>query len=137
MIEIIGRTELHPTEDAEKVRSAIRKIFPGSTIEERESEILFKTDDVDEFLKIISDQRIRDTAVMVFERSLCEDKTFFHLHKQAASVGVVNLSDGASTLGDLEVKVIEGAQDLIRRTAPRAMVDNSVQHHLNTDQDNS
>ena len=113
MVLIEGRVALQPTEDPDKVRLSISNIFPDSTIEKEEKGFRFSTNDVDKFLEIIREHRIRDTAVMILERSAREGISGFYLNKQAAFMGVVNFSEGDSTLGDIEVVVKEGAEILI------------------------
>ncbi len=118
MILIEGRVAIHPTEDREKVRSSILNIFPDSSIQEIDDYLLFTGKDIDTFTEIIRDHSIRDTASMVMERARIEDTTSFYLYKQAAFMGVVNFTEGGSTLGDIEVQVKEGAVEFIELIRP-------------------
>jgi predicted RNA binding protein with dsRBD fold (UPF0201 family) len=117
-VRLRGSTPVNPTEDSGKILRSIISIFPDSEIEEQTGRITFETADVARFLEILRDHQIRDTAVMVLERALESDSTRFFLNKQAAFMGRVNFTDGASTLGDIEVTVEEGASELIRKIRP-------------------
>jgi len=115
---IKGSSRIHLTEDPEKVRSSIENIFPGSKLEMDGLSIFFSTDIVDNFIKVLMEQQIRDTAGMVLERNTKDDTTSFNLNKQAAFMGNVNFADGDSALGDIEVEVPEGASEFIEMIRP-------------------
>ncbi|MBN1391000.1 MAG: hypothetical protein JXA22_10215 [Candidatus Thermoplasmatota archaeon] len=114
-----GICPIGSTEDPEKVRQSILNIFPQSEIETRKDGVTFNTSDHSMFIDILREQQIRDTAVMLMEGRLKEDSTRFFLNKQAAFMGRVNFTDGDSTLGDIEVKVLEGGHELIEEIRPR------------------
>ncbi len=118
MILIEGRVAIHPTEDPDRVRSSVLNIFPDSSIREIDDHLLFTSKEIDTFAEIIRDHSIRDTASMVLERARIEDATSFYLNKQAAFMGVVNFTEGESTLGDIEVQVKEGAREFIESIRP-------------------
>jgi hypothetical protein len=115
---IEGRVALHPTEDPGKVKSSISNIFPGSEIRKGVDGFHFITNDADNFIEIIREHRIRDTAVMIMERSRRGGYSSFFINKQAAFMGVVNFTEGDSPLGDIEVEVKEGAEKLIDSARP-------------------
>ncbi|MBN1539201.1 MAG: hypothetical protein JW939_03580 [Candidatus Thermoplasmatota archaeon] len=114
-----GICPIRPTEDPEKVLRCVLNIFPQSETVINDGSIRFHTDDPSRFIHILRDQQIRDTAVMLIESGLKGDSTFFHLNKQAAFMGRVNFTDGNSTLGDIEVTVVEGGRDLVEEIRPR------------------
>lgn len=118
MVLIEGKVALHPTEDPEKVKSSITNIFPESDIKKEVDGFHFITNDADYFIEIMREHRIRDTAVMIMERSRRGVYSRFFLNKQAAFMGVVNFTEGDSTLGDIEVEVKEGAEELIDSVRP-------------------
>lgn len=107
------RAPVHPTEDALKVRSAAFQIFPDGVLRADGDLIVLVAGSMNAFVHKVKDQRIKDSALMVIRRSLDGDSLHFFLNKQAAFMGVVNLTDGSSLLGDIEVKVIEGAEELL------------------------
>ncbi|MGA1793661.1 MAG: RNA-binding domain-containing protein [Thermoplasmatota archaeon] len=113
-----GRIPVLPTEDPEKVLQCILNIFPGSEVQTSEDEMTFRSADASRFLELLKEQQIRDTAIMVIERSFSGDRASFTLNKQAAFVGKVNFTDGSSHLGDLEIEVTEGAAELIENIRP-------------------
>ena len=55
------RTALRPTEDPEKVRTAIRNIFPESEITAEEGEIVAKTGSLDRFKTLNPQPAIHST----------------------------------------------------------------------------
>lgn len=114
-----GICPIRPTEDPEKVLRCVLNIFPQCITRSDEEILHFRTDDPSMFIQILGDQQIRDTAVMVIEGRLKGDSTSFYLNKQAAFMGRVNFTDGNSTLGDIEITVVEGGQELVEGIRPR------------------
>jgi len=113
-----GRTPIHPTEDPEKVLRCIFSLFPDCDHSITEGTIRFSTSDLDQFIEMLREQQIRDTAAMVLEKGLSGEKTSFHLNKQAAFMGKVNFTDGGSNLGDLDITLSEGAREFIEEITP-------------------
>ena len=111
-----GSVPVMPSEDRRKVLSCILNLFPNSEIEESGSRIDFISKNADVLIEKLADQQIRDTAVMVLQRAQNGDMTSFYLHKQAAFMGKVNLSDGTGTLGELRV---QNAADARRKRSGR------------------
>ncbi|MGA1819685.1 MAG: RNA-binding domain-containing protein [Thermoplasmatota archaeon] len=114
-----GSAPVFPTEDPEKVLLCILNIFPDSEVSTSENEISFSSTDASKFMELLREQQIRDTAVMIIERGTSGDSASFNLNKQAAFVGKVNFTDGSSPLGDLEIDVIEGVEELVESIRPR------------------
>jgi hypothetical protein len=115
MIE--GKVPIYPTEDPDRIVQCIMNIFPLSDIVRGEDEIVFSSPSAQQLVILLEEQRIRDTAAMVFRRAMMEDATSFFLNKQAAFVGKVNFTEGRSSLGDIRVDVLKGASELIRDLA--------------------
>jgi predicted RNA binding protein with dsRBD fold (UPF0201 family) len=113
-----GRTPVNPTEDPRKVLRCILNIFPNCEHELGEENIGFSTYDLQRFIEILRDQKIRDTAAMVMERGLHGDTTSFFLNKQAAFMQKINFTDGDSILGDMEITIVDGVQELLEAIAP-------------------
>ncbi|MCU0799328.1 MAG: hypothetical protein MUC62_06615 [Candidatus Thermoplasmatota archaeon] len=129
-MKVLIRTDIHPTEDPEKVKASVLNIFPRAKLSIDGSLIEGTTDDLERFIELLKDLRIRDTAVSILKRPLSGDRTAFHLHKQVAFASKVNFTEGTSSLGDITVEVMSGASELIERVTPPQ--DSTVQHHLNT-----
>jgi len=117
-MKVKGLSPIHPTEDPEKVLGSILNIFPSAENVVSSDSITFTCPDLDRFKELLMDQQIRDTAVMVIGKGLNGDSSDFFLNKQAALVERINFTDERSTLGDIEVKVMEGARQLISDITP-------------------
>ena len=113
-----GSVVINPTEDPEKDLRCIFNIFPDCDTVVTDVGIEFSTGNLDRFVEILTEQQIRDTALMVIGRELEGDTARFHLNKQAAFMGYINFTDGDSTLGDLSILVREGSRDLIEVIRP-------------------
>ena len=112
-MKLTGSAAVHPTEDQDRVSSAILNIFPAARLVSTGTSVEFETSFADRFVEALREQQIRDTAMMVLKNAMEGGSTSFHLNKQAAFMGKVNFTEGRSTLGDIEVTVIEGAELLI------------------------
>jgi predicted RNA binding protein with dsRBD fold (UPF0201 family) len=117
-VELKGRATIRPTEDPEKVLRSIFNIFPEGEHTMEEGMIEFSSDDLSRFIEILREQQIRESAIMVMKRNSSNDSTSFFLNKQAAFMGKVNFTDGDSNLGDLEIKIITGAEELLGVITP-------------------
>ena len=117
-MKLKGRTPIKATEDPQKVLQCILNIFPVCDHEIAGREIQFITDDIDHFTEILKDQQIRDTASMVIGRSMEGDASSFYLNKQAAFMERINFTEGDSNLGDVEIKILEGARELLDAITP-------------------
>jgi len=107
---------LHPTENPDKVMTALRNLFPDVRIESTERRIVGTTENLDRFRELIGNQRIRDTARRQLLAGRRENRTHVSLSKQAAFVGVVNFA-ASSPLGDISVEIesddLEAAIDYV------------------------
>jgi predicted RNA binding protein with dsRBD fold (UPF0201 family) len=117
-MKLKGRTPIRSTEDPEKVLSCVLNIFPNCRYESVKDEIIFDTVDLERFIELLGSQQIRDTAVMVLERKLEKDASSFFLSKTAAYMGKINFTEGGSTLGDIEITIVDGARELIEGITP-------------------
>lgn len=110
---------VNPSEDPDKVLSAIMSMFPDATVELGESGFTGTVPTLDTFAKRIRGQRILDAARSILLRNLHGSRTRMSLNKQVATVGKVSFADRNPVLGAIDV-VIEG-EDLeayIDRVAP-------------------
>ena len=108
-----------PSEDPEKVRTAILKVFPDAELGTGEDEIKGRTDNLDRFSKQIRKQKILDTTRSVMIHGKRGDRTRFFLNKQVAFVGKVSFCEERTILGTIKVVVTdEDIDGLIDRVAP-------------------
>ena len=116
-MRIVARAPCFPTEDKNKVRQALLNIFPRSEVEEREDELIARTDSGDKLRQIILDHHIRDTARSVMLRGRTGDRSYFRLNKQVAFVGKVSFVEDIPALGAINVEIededLDGAIDLL------------------------
>ncbi len=118
-IEIIIETEVYPTEDVEKIKDAILKIFPDAKIEVLAGEIRALSQSIENFGKILKEERIRDAARSVLLGNLYDDEIIFGINKQAATVGKISFSVGNVPLGDMKITIRgENLRDVVDRIAP-------------------
>ena len=110
---------VHPSEDPEKVKTAIMKIFPNAVLEESEDGFTGKAVGLERFSKQIRKQKILDTTRSVMIHGKRGDRTRFFLNKQVAYVGKISFCEERTILGTIKVVVIdEDIEDLIDRVAP-------------------
>lgn len=114
-----GSVRIFPTEDPIKVRRSIENIFPDAEITEKGDLFSFSTSDLSEFINKITDQIIGSSAARVIDNNTMESESTFYLNKQAAFAGSVNFSGGDSTLGDIQIRVTEGVDDILSRIEDR------------------
>ena len=116
-IEII--CPVYPSEDPEKVKTAILKVFPNATLEESDMGIKGTTDNLDRFSKQIRKQKILDTTRSVMLHGKRGDRTRIFLNKQVAFVGKVSFCEEKTILGTMKVVIIdEDIDGLIDKVAP-------------------
>lgn len=110
---------VYPSEDPEKVRTAILKVFPDAQLETTDENITGTTESIERFSKQIRKQKILDTTRSVMIRGKRGDRTRFFLNKQVAFVGKISFCEEKTILGTIKVLVIDDDIDaLIDRVAP-------------------
>ena len=110
---------VYPSEDPEKVKTAILKVFPNATLEESDMGIKGTTDDLDRFSKQIRKQKILDTTRSVMLHGKRGDRTRIFPNKQVAFVGKISFCEEKTILGTMKVVIIdEDIDGLIDRVAP-------------------
>jgi predicted RNA binding protein with dsRBD fold (UPF0201 family) len=116
------RTLLRPTEDPEKVRTAILNLFPESEISVGQGEVTAKAASLERFKTLIRNQKILDSIRKTLLSGVSPASTTISLNKQAASVKRVSLSEGKAALGNMEVTIeSEDIERLIDEVAPRTV----------------
>lgn len=123
---------IRPTEDPEKVRAAIEKLFPGAKIEVHEDRATATAPDMERVRELIRSTRIPDTARGVMLAGLSMDGTAsrFLLGKQAAAAGRVHFGALRSPLGDLEVSIFGDGEHEVERFLYRLAPDTTVEPEL-------
>ena len=96
---------LYPTESADKVKSAILKIFPDAELEVKKERITGNASDLERFREILRGLRIRDTARHYLIGHLKDGVMEFSISKQAAYVGKISFGGNNPALGEIDVKI--------------------------------
>ncbi|MCK5644106.1 MAG: hypothetical protein KAJ19_25125 [Gammaproteobacteria bacterium] len=121
--------EVNPTEDLEKVKSAVENIFGNMSFKilpaRRGSLLIAETQGMDG-LALLHDlfrkERIRDAARRVLRKGTSDKSVVFHLNKQVAFVGHISFSKaiGESPLGPIKVEIrCDNPQKLVEQLAPK------------------
>ena len=118
-LEITIETEINPTEDVEKIKNAILSIFPDARFELLAGEIIARSSSLENFGKILKEERIRDAARSVLLGNLYDDEIVFSINKQVATVGKISFSVGNAPLGDIKITIKgENLKELIDIITP-------------------
>lgn len=102
------RAEVHPTEDPEKIKEAIRKILPDISLTLKGDFVVGNAsslDSLEQFKSKLRSQAIRDSARKVMREGREDDSLSFMLNRQAATVGKISFSDGETALGPIVVTI--------------------------------
>jgi len=111
--------DVYPTEDPEKIKDAILKLFPDAKLTLLPGKIRGIVYNLDEFGKILREERIRDAARAVFLSSLKNNEIYFELNKQAATKGKISFAVGKVPLGSIKIRIKgDGLLSLIDEIAP-------------------
>jgi hypothetical protein len=115
--------EVRPTESEEKVRTAVKNIFPTLELRLMEGRLVGESNEVHTLAKFHQLLRLRmilDAARSVMFAGKSGSAVRFMLNKQAAFVGKLSFTDGESPLGPIVV-VLEAPdiERLIDYLAPR------------------
>jgi len=106
--KITVRARVNPTEDLDKVITAISNIFIFDEIEIGEGyvSVIGKMDSLLDLRESLKNRKIRDTAQRIFLKCAEGNIITFSLSKQAALVSVPNLIDREmSALGEIDVTI--------------------------------
>jgi predicted RNA binding protein with dsRBD fold (UPF0201 family)/cytidylate kinase len=106
-VEVEVRTEIHPTEDDEKVKFAVKNFFPDAEFEIRTKdgvkELVARARDLGHFRDLLRRQRILDTARQELLKNALGNEITILLNKQTATVSRINFSDEDAVLSPLVV----------------------------------
>ncbi len=127
-IELRVEVDVNLTEDPDKVRVAVKKVFGELPlrIEEKQGKRLLGRAEglkaLSAFQELLKREQIRDAARRVLLTGLRGNTVTFHLNKQVAYVGHVSFSQsvGESPLGPIRVEIkCDRPRDLIEWLAPK------------------
>ena len=108
-------TAVNPTENEEKVRTAITNIFPVELhIEDFGILRLCGEGDIESLRMLhrkFREERILDAARRIMMDGVSESSTQFQLNKQAAFVNKVNFPVGEESLGSIHVEIEAAEQE--------------------------
>ena len=109
---------VNPSEDEEKVRSAVLSIFPDAELVLNDGRLEGEAT-LDRFSKAIRRQKILDATRAVMIMNSRGNTTCLSLNKQVATVGKVSFADKRPVLGAIEVTIEDDdLMALIDRVAP-------------------
>ena len=109
---------VNPSEDEEKVRSAVLSIFPDAELSLNDGRLEGEAT-LDRFSKAIRRQKILDATRAVMIMNSRGNTTLLSLNKQVATVGKVSFADKRPVLGAIEVTIEDDdLMALIDRVAP-------------------
>ena len=109
---------VNPSEDEEKVRSAVLSIFPDAELSLNDGRLEGEAT-LDRFSKAIRRQKILDATRAVMIMNSRGNTPRLSLNKQVATVGKVSFADKRPVLGAIEVTIEDDdLMALIDRVAP-------------------
>ncbi len=102
-VEIEIETDVHPTEDVDKVVQAVKNLFPDAEIEIEEGKLKARAWDLRKFRDLLRRQRILDTARTELFKGRSGNEITIYLNKQTAYVSKVNFADEDAILSPIRV----------------------------------
>lgn len=114
MVRVWVEAEVYPTESAEKVLEAVRRVFPGLRLEIRWLDSSAVVEGSGEGLEVLENlktmirsRRIRAAARSILRSSIQGERLVFYLNKQAAYAGKASFTEpvGESPLPPIKVVV--------------------------------
>jgi predicted RNA binding protein with dsRBD fold (UPF0201 family) len=94
---------VYPSEDPEKVRAAVLKLFPDCVLELTDGYLQGELPTLDRFHNQIRRQRILDTTRSILRKGINGNAITFKLNKQVAYVGKVSFIETETVLGAIQV----------------------------------
>ena len=99
---------INPSEDPDKVKTAVNNIFPDVELETSDTEISGTTNNfsvLSQISKSIHEKNVKNTYQRILKKNNDGDSTWFYLNKQAAFVNTVALCSEAneSSLGPIKI----------------------------------
>ena len=103
-VEVEVETTIHPTEDVEKVKKAVKNLFPDAEIEIVGEKLHAKASDLSRFRELLRIQKILDTARSELMRGKKGKTVTIYLNKQTALISRINFADEDAILSPIKVK---------------------------------
>tara|TARA_B100000427_G_scaffold70643_1_gene56933 strand:+ start:4183 stop:4566 length:384 start_codon:yes stop_codon:yes gene_type:complete len=99
---------INPSEDPDKVKTAVNNIFPDVELETSDTEISGTTNNfsvLSQISKSIHEKNVKNTYQRILKKNNDGESTWFYLNKQAAFVNTVALCSEAneSSLGPIKI----------------------------------
>ena len=99
---------INPSEDPDKVKTAVNNIFPDVELETSNTEISGTTNNfsvLSQISKSIHEKNVKNTYQRILKKNNDGESTWFYLNKQAAFVNTVALCSEAneSSLGPIKI----------------------------------
>jgi len=104
VLRIRVETPCRPTERLEKVKAALRNLFPDLRFEREDDLVVGTSESLDHLRDLIRNEKIRDTARSQFLAGRHGDRTRVSLNKQAAYMGRVAFA-APSGLGEVLLEI--------------------------------
>ena len=106
--KISGYCDIQPSEDSEKIKTALSNILPDSKIKIEDKTAKISANDLESLRRIfetIHSRKSQRAYLRHMKRNLNDDSTWFYLNKQAAYANSVALCDEAeeSPLGPIKI----------------------------------
>ena len=102
-VEVEVETELHPTEDEEKVKKAILNLFPDAEIRIQDNRVVARTSNLSRLRELLRMQRILDTARSMLISGKRGNSITVYLNKQTAYISRINFAEEDAILSPLRV----------------------------------
>ena len=107
--------EINPSEDIEKIKTAIFNLFPELKIKIKGNAISGNSNDLELLSKVfasIKNRKIKNVFLRILNLNIRDNSTWFYLNKQAAFVNVVALCNEADESALGPVKVVLESNDI-------------------------
>ncbi|MEM0329901.1 MAG: AAA family ATPase [Archaeoglobaceae archaeon] len=102
-VEVEIETEIHPTEEDEKVVNAIKKLFPDAKIRIENGKLFAIARDLGRFRDLLRRQKILDTARAELLKNRSGNRVVIYLNKQTATVSKINFCEENAVLSPIRV----------------------------------
>ncbi len=102
-VEVEIETDVHPTEDVDKVVQAVKNLFPDAEVSVSEGKLRARAWDLRKFRDLLRRQRILDTARTELLKGMSGNEITILLNKQTAFVSKVNFADEDAILSPIRV----------------------------------
>lgn len=103
-VEVEIFTEVHPTEDHQKVVQAIKNFFPDAQIQADNGHLKAHAQNLSTFRDLLRKQKILDTARTELRENTSHNTIRLHLNKQTATVSKINFAEEDIVLSPLQVE---------------------------------